>query len=461
MSENATRKILIVCVGTQDPLNQEGKDGPILSFIGYVSRIEPLKKHNPNRIYLLCTADRPGAVQATQRNAERTLGELMTRGYSDTYLKTLEVSDPTDYTQLLPEMRWVVERIKKESETDSSGGQVQYIVNVSPGTGQMEAVWLAFVNEGILKATLLQVKAPWTEADETKRVREIDFVPLFESTLIRVAQDLFGQYVFPGSSDAFVELGAGTRNEDRAEAAEYLSRLATAYNLWERFEYQKTLENLNLLLDQVAFRKNKFSTLREVVQKQRDVLNQITRHDLATQLLDIYHSARRRERIGDYVEAIWRFYTVYETLITQLAEDTLRKECALPETFTMPYDFRRFGRDNPGRAEVQKIHAKLGSPDYWPSFFDRGGAEDILNKLNREAWQIIGPARTETRWLADARHNAVHRTQPVTAEDCERAAQVVRTLIMQVFQLTTDTVNSYPFSRGTLQQVVEQLRVLT
>ena len=174
--------MLLTCVGLNDPFNQYDDRGPVLSLCHYLKTIDiHRQKYLPiAAIYLLSTIEKPGSVQPTQRRGEQTRDILEAEGWR-VYTRPLNLLDPTDYTELVPAMSQTLQGIIQEW-----GNQGEYLVNTSPGTSQMEAVWISLYNTGLLpRATLLQVKAPWTEPDEEKRVRPVNIAPLVTVTPTR------------------------------------------------------------------------------------------------------------------------------------------------------------------------------------------------------------------------------------------------------------------------------------
>lgn len=185
------KRVLLVCVGRRDPYNPDGTDGPILSFCKYLRRFRKYRRtYLPiQAIYLLSTAKKPGSVNPTQRNAEETK-EILEKERWEVFHRPLNVLDPTDYGELTPAMVDALITIYEEC-----GEECEYLINVSPGTGQMEAVWISLYNAGLFpKATLLQVKKPQDEPDIMKRIREVNVVPLREplefSASIKHLEDL-------------------------------------------------------------------------------------------------------------------------------------------------------------------------------------------------------------------------------------------------------------------------------
>ena len=457
-TSEAGRKILIVCVGGQDPLNPEsGKIGPILSFFDYLQKYEGLAKYRPERIYLLPTMDKPGASRPTQTKGEQTRDALKQRGWNEVYVKPLDVVDPSNYTQLIPVMLGALESIRRENDTEEQ--PAEYLICVSPGTGQMEAVWLSFAKSGITNATLLQVKAPWDEPDESKRVREVEFEPLFESDFIKIAEGLFRDYLFHRAEKIFEDLALRTPNDDRMEAAEVFTELAAAYADWEGFKYQDARARLERSLKGISLRKHKFAELLTIAEKQFETATWLTQKDVPTTAVDVFHCARRRVKVRDYMKAMWLFWATYEILVVRLAEETLRTECRLSASFNFPEKFREFGQIKRGTPEVRALEKKIGNADYWPEFFDRGGAEWILNYISHPAWGTISAPNSGLDWLKVKRNATVHDVTPPDLPDCQRAESTMRNLLEQIFNCK-DLIDQYPFSPESIRQVRDLLRVL-
>lgn len=237
-------RILLTCVGLNDPRNREGKEGPILSSMDYIARIERFRVYHPDRIYLLSTAEKPGASKPTQSKGNEVQQILKERGW-EVYHRVLDLLDPTDYAELFREMRNAISKILQESGNQ----QAEIFVNVSPGTPQMQAVWMSLINAGALKARALQVKDPADEPDENKRLREVDIKPLFESEFIRIGHDLFSQYAFKRAAEVFYNLALQTPDYIRTEKAEFFSDLSNVYAEVENFEYKKAWDKLQNLLE--------------------------------------------------------------------------------------------------------------------------------------------------------------------------------------------------------------------
>jgi hypothetical protein len=457
IKKSAERTVLIVCVGDQDPLNRQGNPGPILSSMDYLKRLPSLAQYRPHAVYLLCTIEKPGTAQATQKNAEETRDQLRSLGWQEVYLRQLDVSDPTDYAQLFPEMQKSIERIRQENE---GNGRPRYIINVSPGTGQMEAVWLSFVNAGLIQATLLQVKAPWVEPDESRRVREVNLAPLFESDLIKVAGALFKNYAFRRAGEVILELGARTPSVPRLNAAEFFADLASAYAAWDGFEYKQALEQMDKLTQSNILRDPALTSLKQLLENSREVLSRLSTErgpSLFEGVVDLYHSARRRSRIGAYVEAIWRAWACYEDLVAELCREAIRRKSKLPDDYPIPYQYRKWGTDSRGLPEVQRVIRALGPLDRWPKCLDRVAAEDMLKRTGSQAAGVCRKLEADIGWLAEKRHRAVHEVNPPDLKDCEKAIGLTRTLVGEMLGHPWNEIDEYPFSIEKVEFVADLL----
>lgn len=449
-------RILLMCVGLNDPTPQgkPDQDGPILSFMDYISRIPEYQSYRPDRIYLISTADKPGAVKPTQQNGNRVEQELKRRGWSEVYHRPLDVLDPTDYSELLPQMKRMVQSILEEPGNQ----EAEVLVNVSPGTGQMEAVWMALMNAGVLKARALQVKAPWDEPDERKRVREVDFTPLFESGLIRIAHDLFSQYAFQRAAEVLTELAIRTPDVNRAERAELFADLSKVYADVENFEYPKAKEGLQRILERYhnLLRDSSLQALQEQLQAQTDALEKLVKQDLLTAALDLYASAERRLELGHYVECIWRLWATYELVVTEKARETIRNACSLDPSFPLPYMLRRFVTQGQGQKEVQSIVNLWGDLQRVPKYLGRDAAEELLRRRGDSGIrQFLEDREDEIESLAQLRHRAVHEVNPPTEEDCTQGQALIRGLLRQTFRLQRI---DYPFQPKRLKRIADMIQ---
>ena len=446
------RKILIMCVGDQDPLNKQGQLGPILSFMDYIDNVSDYQKYKPDRVYLISTANKPNTIQSTWKKGVDVYNRL--RAKWEVYHRTLDVSDPTDYNQLIAEMKKVTESIIEENTEKNL--KSSYFINVSPGTCQMQAVWMSFINSGIIKATLLQVIPPWHQPNETKRIRQVEEGPLFETDYIKIGTDLAHHYVFEKASDVFSELAIKTPDRFRAENAEFFSDLLSAYRLWENFDYRESLNKMEKILNGNIFKDPKFKDIENILKSQKEILKKLASRSLFEKVVDLYHKAVRRKNLYNYVEAILYCWSAYEIIIGEKAREAIRTECKLPNKFSIPFEFRKFINDNQGNPEVKKIINRFGTPNQLPKYLDRLSGEEFIKRTKHAISKIIEQNKENIKLLARKRHKAVHEASSPTLSECKEALGIIKGIINGIFNRPSD-ITDYPFSRSNLKFVIESI----
>jgi len=447
------RKVLIMCVGTNDPTSvnprtKEICDGPVLSFMSYIADVPHLKALQPDRVYLLATAERPDAVTPTQQGGERTRDILLQRGYKEVYLRLLPLKDPTSYKELIPALRGEVERIVGEN-TDVD---CEYFVNVSPGTGQMEATWLALVNSGVIKASLLQVKAPWVEPDPSKRVIRIEEAPLFENNRIEVASSLLSHYEFEGARDVLLDLGMRTTSPLRTETADLFSHICEGYFHYDSCAFDKAAGCLSRALSKSLFKDERFFELGQLLSLQRKILDKLASNSAFEGVADLYHRARRYSDNQRYSLAILFCWQACEKLLVEQAKDAVRSECKLPGNYDIPYHFGRFIEKYRETPEVKRISERFPFPRL--RVFDIAYAIGILRRTRLPAAKVLETERANIEWLEEARNRIVHEplSRASSKKHCDVALQLVSRLIRGCFGNDNELFD-YPFSTQSFRKV--------
>ena len=155
--------ILLSWVGSRDPHwdNQRtGKrePGPVLSL---------LKARRFDVAYLLLNLDRrgefPERATQVQRICATQFPDLMVRQ------RPLELVSVTDYREVFRVTNDACQRIVHQ-ERDGP----EFFVYLSPGTPQMQTVWILLVQSGLLKARLLDATPPDLVAPGSLLWREVD-----------------------------------------------------------------------------------------------------------------------------------------------------------------------------------------------------------------------------------------------------------------------------------------------
>ena len=157
------KRILVSPIGNRDPYSSDGKEGSALTLCRHIQ---------PDIVYLLPTAERPDVKNSTFPNALETKEKI--NGVipnAEVYIKPLDVSDPTDFAQILPQVKDVLSRILKETELFSDR---KIFLNASSATSQIQIACLLAVSSGFFPAKALQVAAP-EYVPEEQRVREENF----------------------------------------------------------------------------------------------------------------------------------------------------------------------------------------------------------------------------------------------------------------------------------------------
>ncbi|MGV8118317.1 MAG: sigma 54-interacting transcriptional regulator [Candidatus Xenobiia bacterium LiM19] len=150
---------LLTFTGFRDPYDSgliEGEEvmGPILTL---------LKAREFGRIYLFSTPN-------TKRNTVETV-ETLNAHYSSLELNIieLELSDPTDYLEILRSLRSHLVSILEKTGDDP------VYISVSSGTPQMHACWLLLAAGGEIPAHIINVRPPRFVTREHPLVAEINF----------------------------------------------------------------------------------------------------------------------------------------------------------------------------------------------------------------------------------------------------------------------------------------------
>ena len=445
-------KVLITCVGMNDPFNQKGGEGPILSFFDLIRRINIYRKYRPNEIFLLSTQDRPDVSSATQKKGEETKEELKKRSWGKVYNKSLDISDPTDYEQLLPAMKEAITKIIK-----MHGENAQYIINVSPGTGQMEAVWFALANSGLIKATFFQVKPPGVKKKGQKRIRKINIEPLFESDLIRIGINHFSGFQFESASKVFEDLSRRTVFPERASKASFFRELCRAYHNWSVFRYEEAKRIIDDCLRGFSFIPNQ---IRKLLQAQSAQLNLLSRDPISPmeRAIDLYHAAYLQFEAGNYADSIWRSAASYEAVIVYKACDVI--ESIIQIQINPEHYGQILSQNSKNNSQVQNFILNFHGGRI-PWFLGPGVAAGVLQRDRLASNQSVRRLLDKGRKLCDLRNRMLHQTQPVTRENAQEGLEVARQAIIQFGQNIQNRLESdYPFAKESLEEIKSYMEKL-
>jgi two-component system response regulator AtoC len=161
----AEKRILLTWVGSHDPesINPRTKRreaGPILSL---------LKARPFDTVYVLLNIDSKQDDFRLRATGVLDYARLL---FPTVHVaqKPLDLLNPTDYTEVYRVMNDACQKILKEEGTEGR----QYSVFLSPGTPQMQTVWVLLVRAGLLPAKMLM--STWADLvpEGVSTVREVD-----------------------------------------------------------------------------------------------------------------------------------------------------------------------------------------------------------------------------------------------------------------------------------------------
>lgn len=450
------RKVLLICVGSRDPFWDLERykyrptepdcctePGPILDFL------QRLKK-GPDEVHLISTAAGEMVRDPTWQGGERTQ-EVIQERWPELQVCHWPLDgslDPTDHRDMLTGLSRIIEEIGH-----NQAEEVDYWVNVSPGTPQMEAAWISMVHAGVLRARLFQIL-------RGGEIREVDLAPLFEGELRRQGMELYRQFSFRAASSTFQQLSQKSLYPRRREGAQFLADLMDAYHHWDLFNYGEALKGMQKLLKDPVW--GNATGLEDHLRDQKNVLDRSLSklgHN-QKKLFDLYHSAHRAYEVQGYTECIWRCGAVVEQTIARgVAREIQQRIKVFPDL----YRFRESLQEQIGKPEVAKFVDKFyGSIREVPFFLGIGEVSTLLKKLSSPFLQVL---TEETRWVAKKRGDSLHRLEPVSPEDAKKGLEVAERTILSALRLISKgfdekELHDYPFSVEALWTLAEPIQNL-
>lgn len=157
--------ILLTWVGARDPswLNprtRRTEPGPILSL---------LQSRRFDTVYLLLNLD--SKIDDFRQRATSVLRSCQRYFPSIRVVqKPVDLVSVTDYKEIYYVTNDVCQRIIEEEGRDAR----EYFVYLSPGTPQMQTVWILLVQSGLLPARMIEATAPDLVAPGAPRCREVN-----------------------------------------------------------------------------------------------------------------------------------------------------------------------------------------------------------------------------------------------------------------------------------------------
>lgn len=430
--ETTVVKVLLSMVGNRDPYAacaQTGtqSEGSILTLSRHIQ---------PEIVFLFPSAAQLSEIAAnTQKNAEKTR-EAMVALYPavKVLLYPLDLPDPTDYRKVLQQMEETVASVRQQMQK-VPGSKVEYHINISSGTPQMQACWLLLINGGRLKAKVWQVIAPqWQEGTEIRcRVVETEFVE--EQNKISRAQNFFISCYFKAAQDELELVALATYLPQRAFIAEEMAKVCEAYHHWDLFQHEKAQSLLTGTFERLS-RFPEISQLNNKFKAQIETLCSIIssrEKENETNLLDLYHNAQRRKSARQHVDCLARFRRLYEGCQNHF----LRNELQIEPT-------QRYRNQPPWVKEIVQKH-----PDANLSLFDW---EKVLT-TKKKRFPLPGHLINEIREYNEKRNKSIvgHGMGSVSEEDAQLAMKLARNILQGFFgSLGLDT---YTFCETELNKI--------
>ena len=299
-------KVLLSFVGEQDPYSDKtGEEGSIVTLCRHLK---------PEVIYLFPTAKGFGVKSETQTRALDTENWVKTEIDSETqiYMVPLQLTDPTDYSAILPLTRRAVEKILEDMR------QVDYEIhlNCSSGTPQLKSIWLILANVGIFRnCQLWQVSNPLFNSE--KRVKRLEVTFLEEENLLARIKRYAEEYLFQRMAEECFRLKDISVYSYRKDKADLLYRIFLAYQSWDLICYDDAYKRLNSVYNEIRLSKD-LSDLASILGAQVQLLMKL-KNNLAEEneynLIDLYMNARRRLARSDYTDTLSRFWRIYEGIL--------------------------------------------------------------------------------------------------------------------------------------------------
>lgn len=447
-------RVYLMAVGTQDPFNKQNQDGPILSFF----KQQPIDPRT--WIVLISTqGESPVVRDPTFQRGEATKAELLKRfnhlPADHIVHETIKDVDPSNFGRIAPPMRRLVGQLLEAVRQQSQADQIEYVVNVSPGTPQMQAVWYLMAHAGHLKATLLQTK------QGTDTIELVSISPLAAEQFIELGLKFFQDYSFSAASEAFKRAASAleTHEPERVPLAKLAQEIAAAYHDWSIFEYERAANRLQ----QLVTTRDLVPELRQTITEQIEFLHKLPQPIPKYRAINLMHAARVEYDRDDMVESIWRAGAAYEQVLLERALQIAEQRCGFrPDPFDFKGSLNRKLKKVQG-SEQQRLQQFIQECNEIEILRDYLGLSLVKPLLNR--WD--SEFKSNSFWkdaeqnLAWVRNNAVHRSEPVTKEQALKGLEIAEEALQRTFgPEILNELNACPFSAQRLTEMRKHLAEL-
>lgn len=427
-------KILLSSVGNRDPYAIEPKtqEKTFGSIIVVTRSIEP------DIVILFPTKQQLNEKLSYTEDRCDAIENIIKNFLPKTAVKkeALDLSDPTDYHDILNQLSKIIEKIKDNYKQS----QVEYYVSISSGTPQIQASFLILISSQRLNAKVFQAKDPrFVEAGQ-EQVREIDVQFVEEENQINRTKAFYEKYQFSSAMDEMLSLSLATRKIEREKLAEIYADILNVYYLVDLFQHKDALIKIKEIIKKLdKLRKNK---LLNIIRKQESCLESIVelgQKEGYKNLFDLYHNTYRRYEMCQYIDCLSRFKRIYEGSYFYIARNELNIK--RPE--------QRIEEQEP-RIKNWLIQS-LGRKEGWINIYDIATLFEIKNGKKRLKENL----EQNLKALANQRNYTInnHGMESISREDAKKAVNLLESLLKEVFP--EEDLQEHPFSAKYFKEVGE------
>lgn len=292
--------ILVTSVGNRDPYSKENNtEGSILTAC---------RKVKPKVVYLLPTKKKHSKQTETNQYADETkiaIKDLFKK--TEVIIIPIQPDSPASYTDVQKEFKTALKEIYQKYPPEEN----DYFTNVSSGTGQMNGVWLILKDNDFLKGKLYQILAPQfvdsglsPKEKLDARVREIKIDFLEEVNIIDRIKRYMRSFAFSDCIKEIAKLRDITVFGSRKKQAEIFIEVFKVYDAWDHIDYisaemytQEALREMGNI--------NDLPEVKRFLEKQKELLKKLKRQQKDAGgpeiFVDLYHYAKRKFEIGEYI----------------------------------------------------------------------------------------------------------------------------------------------------------------
>jgi len=307
------KNILISFVGNHDPYGSGDTEGPLLTLAG---------SRDFDDIYLFPSGKMPGCSEkdCTEGKA-REACSLLEKKYShpvNCYVYPLILDDPTDFAQILQEMKKYLSQIIDHYK----GGKVCFNLNCTSGTQQMSACAYVVANAGYIPGVKLwQVRNPHVlkgkGSENAERVIKIKSHFVEEENILSRIRQYLGEFNFSLLGKECQRLENISAYLERKGKARLAGSVFNAWHLWDCMQFRGAQKQLQGVRDRIEDTVGSRDLIR-IIDKQAAFLEKIIQggeKENAENLTEIYFNALRCNARGSYFDVLARTWRICEGIL--------------------------------------------------------------------------------------------------------------------------------------------------